>query len=132
MTTDIIAAKIRELLHQWQQEKIDEQRIHIEAESLYEALSDSINRPSEEEQDSIIYEILSHLSLLHYQLIIPEDIPAIFKFLDTPHSGLHEGWKEWREYWDNLDVNHRRESLKHNPYYATHPFPHEMGSDRSE
>ena len=74
---------------------------------------------SEHDPRLIPLEVISWLELLNHELITPEDVPAIQAFLRTPLGDELQGWARWREYWDTLDYERRREELKANPYYST-------------
>jgi hypothetical protein len=125
MSEDVEAVHILQMLNRWAQGDIDEQQVHIDAEVMFEKLQDKVSKPSENTHLSIVYEILSQLSILNYQLITRDDIPVILQFLNTPLGQEYVGWDRWRSYWNNLDMKQRRRHLAANPYYATHPFPFE-------
>lgn len=115
----------RRILNKWRRGEIDEQQIHMLTERMFEDLQDRIRRPPEDNHMSILYEVLSQLSILNYQLITSDDIPAFLRFLETPEGKEGEGWYEWRKYWENIDFRRRRKVLADNSYYSTDPFPHE-------
>lgn len=49
---------------------------------------------------------------------IPEDIPAILEFLDTPKGREAQAWEKWKKYWANPDMRARQWKLAGNPYYS--------------
>jgi hypothetical protein len=59
------------------------------------------------------------LDALNHQLITPKDIPAIEGFLRTPPGNETQAWAVWRDYWNNLDLESRRQELQNKPYYST-------------
>jgi hypothetical protein len=99
MNDAIEVSEVFQLLHRWKEGHIDEQQVHMDAELMFEKLQAKIQRPSDDNHASIMYEVLSQLSILNYQLITPEDVLAIARFLETPLGQEHEGWREWRKYW---------------------------------
>jgi hypothetical protein len=112
---------IRRLLQRWQDDEIDKEVVHEEAEALW----DSFKRwPSYPRQDprSIPLEVLSHLEILDHQLITRGDVPAILEFLDSSPGRELEGWRRWLRYWNELDMHKRVESLKDDPYYSAYPI----------
>lgn len=106
------------LLEQWQRGALNEREVHEQAESLSDQLGEQPLCP-EHDPGSIPMEVLLHLEILNHQLITPEDIPAMQAFLNTPLGNESQGWAAWRSYWENLDLESRRQKLKLNPYYST-------------
>lgn len=106
------------LLEQWREGTVDEREVHEQAEALMERLEDTPNY-SKDDPRSVAVEVLIHLDALNHQLITPKDIPAMLAFLRTPLGSESHGWKSWRSYWDDLDLEGRRQELKVNPYYST-------------
>jgi hypothetical protein len=115
---EVRRSEISTLLEQWRKGVVDEREVHEQAEVLMEQVE---NAPDYLEHDprSILMEVLVHLDALNHQLITPEDIPAMLTFLSTPLGDESSGWKEWRSYWEKLDLESRRQKLKDNPYYST-------------
>ncbi|NUM73150.1 hypothetical protein HUU40_02200 [candidate division KSB1 bacterium] len=113
----ITRTTVIELLSDWQAGKIDEKGVHEKAEQLLEQL----NWPeyTQEDHRSIVVEILMQLEILNHQLITRDDIPAMMAFLQTSSGQQLQGWKDWRAYWDSLDIKKRKETLRSNPYYST-------------
>lgn len=110
--------RITTLLNQWRDGIIDERQVHEQAEEWLEQLSELPSYP-EENPRSIPLEVLVQLDALNHQLITRDDIPTIHTFLKTPPGQEAIGWALWRKYWDDLDLEHRKEELKNNPYYCT-------------
>lgn len=115
---EIERSVLLELLEQWQTEAIDEREVHEQAEALLEQLEEYPTYP-EHDPKSIPMEVLLYLDVLNHQLITPEDIPAMHAFLHTPLGNESQGWAVWRSYWDNLNLECRRQALEINPYYFT-------------
>lgn len=67
---------------------------------------------------SIQYEVLSQLDVLNHQWITTDDIDAFLEFLAAPEGGEERAWARWEEYWDSVDYDARRETLRGNPDYA--------------
>ena len=109
--------KIVTLLNQWADGHVNECIVHEQAEEWLEQLSEQPSYPEENAQ-SILLEVLMQLDALNHQLITKEDIPTIRSFLATPPGTEQIGWTRWRKYWENLDLERRREELKSNPYYC--------------
>jgi hypothetical protein len=110
--------RITTLLNQWEDGILDERQVHEQAEEWLEQLSE-LPSYAEENPRSIPLEVLVQLDALNHQLITSDDIPAIQAFLNTPTGKEPIGWAAWRKYWDDLDLERRREELKSNPYYST-------------
>lgn len=113
---------LRSLLQRWSLGELTEREVHEEAERLW----DQVQQPQQYPQDdpvSIWVEVVSNLSILGWQLIIPDDIPAMLTFLDTPSGRELEGWAKWQQYWKTIDFEKRRQSLAGNPYYAKSAVP---------
>jgi hypothetical protein len=108
---------IRSLLQRWRSNEIDERGVHKEAERLLDEHG-WIEYPENDDR-SVVLEVLSQLGILNRQLVTREDIPAMLGFLDTPPGEASQGWQTWRRYWNSLDYEKRREELKQNPYYST-------------
>lgn len=121
----IEVGQLFQLLNNWAEGHINEQQVHVDAEVMFEELQSNIQKPITEGHILIIYEVLSQLSILNYQLITVEDVPVIVQFLNTLQGQEQEGWRKWRSYWDNLDIKQRRKLLEENSYYSTTPFPFE-------
>lgn len=119
-TNEIERSDLLTLLEQWQTGAIDAREVHEHAEALMEELEEHPRYP-EHDPKSIPMEVLLHLDILNHQLITPEDIPVIQAFLHTPLGKESQGWSVWRNYWDNLDLERRRQELVSNPYYYTGP-----------
>jgi hypothetical protein len=109
--------EILALLDQWQSGAIDEREVHEQAEWLIEQVGEWPNYP-EHDPRSIAMEVLSQLEVLNYELITPEDIPAMQAFLHTPLGKESQGWIDWQRYWDSLDLESRKRKLESNPYYS--------------
>ena len=108
---------IRSLLQRWRSNEIDERGVHEEAERLLDEHG-WIEYPENDDR-SVVLEVLSQLGILNRQLVTREDIPAMLGFLDTPPGEAQKGWQTWRRYWNSLDYEKRREELEQNPYYST-------------
>ncbi len=109
--------QVRDLLDRWQRGEIDERKVHEEAEVLWDRYipAEKYDRVSPQ---SIALDVLSSLETLNVQLVTPEDIPAMFRFLETPADQERLGWQAWYQYWQNIDYNRRRQSLRDNQYYS--------------
>ncbi len=110
------------LLKNWGLDVLTEREVHEEAEILWEEVAMSADYP-EDDPRSITAEVLSQLSVLNWQLIVVDDIPAILAFLATPPGQEPQAWQDWLDYWKNIDFEQRRISLLSNPYYAKSPVP---------
>jgi hypothetical protein len=116
--SEIERNRITTLLKQWADGVINERQVHEQAEEWLEQLSEAPSYP-EKDPRSIPLEVLVQLDTLNHQLITRDDIPAIQTFLHTPSGKEPSGWAFWRKYWDDLDLERRKEELKSNPYYCT-------------
>jgi len=106
-----------DLVHKWEAGILSEKDIHEIAEQLIE--EKDLPQLSDSDPSSIEWEVLSQLDILNHQLITSEDIPAIIDFLSTPLGQEINGWRKWRAYWNNVDIEFRRHQLKNNPFYIT-------------
>lgn len=113
-----VRSEISTLLEQWQRGSVNEREVHEHAEALMDQVEDA-PRYLEHDPRSIAMEVLIQLDALNHQLITQEDIPAMLTFLRTPLGDESSGWKVWRGYWENLNIESRRQELKANPYYST-------------
>ena len=102
--------EIEHKLLDWKKKKISPLEIQSFAEKKYENLS-SIFTDSDK-NSSVEFEIISQLEILNHQLIIDEDIPLILDFLKN------ENWDNWREYWDQIDYEKRKELLQGDSFYS--------------
>ena len=108
---------IRNRLQRWRSNEMDEREVHEEAERLLD--EHGWIEYHEDDDRSVVMEVLSQLAILNRQLVTREDIPAMLGFLDTSPGEASKGWQTWRRYWNSLDYKKRREELKQNPYYST-------------
>ncbi|WP_218080299.1 hypothetical protein [Anthocerotibacter panamensis] len=115
---NILLQDVRNLLDLWSLGSLDARKVHEEAEKLWESIQPDSFYPKDNYK-SIIIEVLSQLEILNHQLIMPDDIPAILRFLDTPNGKELQGWEDWLNYWENIDMDVRRENLRSNPYYCS-------------
>jgi len=106
-----------DLVSQWETGALSEIEVHEKAEELWE--QNEWPQLGEGNPHSIEIEVLSQLEILNHQLITTEDIPAIVNFLRTPSGQEKNGWEAWRQYWENIDLEARKRTLKDNPYYKT-------------
>ena len=107
---------LRDLLRRWAAGQLSEQEIHAEAESLWEA--EEWPEVDEADDRSIPIEVLSQLDIMNHQLLMPDDIPALADFLNTPLGDALEGWRRWRRYWGGIDFDARRERLANHSFYV--------------
>ena len=114
---EISRKQLLDLLKQWEAGTLSESQLHEKAEELWE--QDEWSQLDKDNPRSIAIEVLSQLEILNHQLITTEDIPAIVNFLRTPIGQEQNGWKTWRQYWENIDLEARKQTLKDNPYYST-------------
>jgi hypothetical protein len=95
---------------------LTERDVHEEAERLVE--QHGLPELPDESPESIPVEVLGQLELLNHQLITTDDIPALTRFLQTAPGKEAEGWATWHEYWNALNLEDRRRSLRGHSYYA--------------
>lgn len=112
--------ELKYLLRSWQSGEIDERVVHERAERIWRHSIPHVEY-HEEDPKSIADEVLSNLEILDWQLITPDDIPAMLEFLNTLPGKEREGWQSWHSYWDSVDMEGRRLALLDNPYYAKSP-----------
>jgi hypothetical protein len=110
--------ELLDILKQWQVGVISEREVHERSEALIDNLGELPNYPKNDPR-AIAVEVLLHLDILNHQLITPKDIPEMQAFLHTPHGNELRAWDVWRTYWNNIDIENRRQELKNNPYYCT-------------
>lgn len=121
---------LRNLLRRWQAGELTDLQVREEAEAFWEQLSE-VPRFSKDDPRSINFEVLLNLNMLYQQLIIPEDIPALLGFLDTPVGKEREGWQALHDYWASVDFKQRLQVLRSHPYYSKFSIqqPSEGGPD---
>lgn len=108
---------LRQLINDWAIGSLTVEEVHEQAEEY----SEEYDLPELDEGDpnSIPVEVLSQLEILNHQLITPQDVPAIQRFLDAPIGFEREAWNAWRSYWDQIDYEARKSELKEVEYYIT-------------
>ena len=94
---------ILKLLEQWRTGAASEREVHEQAEVWLQQLEETPDFP-EHAPESILMEVLIQLDALNYQLITPEDIPAVRAFLLTPQGSEEQAWSLWRTYWNSLNL----------------------------
>lgn len=104
-----------DLMDLWKKGDLDETQLHERAEALWEQKDWPLY--AEDDPHSIAIEVLSQLDILNHQLITREDIPAIVDFLSTPEGQEKAGWDAWKRYWDDMNLEKRKNELKNNSYY---------------
>jgi hypothetical protein len=105
-----------ELLDRWESGVLDEPRLHMEAESLWDAGDQWPTYPNEDPR-SIAIDVLSNLETMNVGFIGRQDIPAIRAFLETPEGQELSGWKTWESYWATVDFTEREKALGADGYY---------------
>ncbi len=105
-----------DLLRKWETGVLDEQQLHVEAESLWDA-SDQWPAFPKHDPRSIAIEVLSNLDTMNVGFIGREDIPAIRTFLETPIGREIAAWKTWESYWAKINFTEREKALGSNGYY---------------
>ena len=113
-----LCAALRSLMCRWAAGEIDAAKVHGVVEYLWDSFAE-VPEFSLGDERSIAIEVLSQLEILDQQLVTPEDIPEILKFLSTPQGDEREAWSRWERYWDGLDYRERSRSLEGNPFYST-------------
>ncbi len=106
---------LKKLLKRWQSDKIDAEEIFLEAEKMWTEYENQQDFPKKDYR-SIGDEVLSTLDSLNVQLITKDDIPIMLNFLDTLKGKESEAWAVWEKYWDSVDLELRKTSLKGRPY----------------
>lgn len=109
--------RIRRLLSEWQAKRSTAEEVQQEAEGLWEAGEPWPEYPDRDPQ-SIVAETLMQLAMMHVQWIIPEDIPVLLEFLDTPAGEEEQAWQKWKRYWDEMDMEARRKKVEGNIFYT--------------
>ena len=115
MTSTLDRHLLRSLVMQWQRGEITERDVHERAEHLWDQ-RDWPDYPTSDAR-SIAIEVLAQLDILNHQLITVEDVPAIVDFLNTPPGSEEDAWEQWQRYWDNVDLDKRKQALRGHPSY---------------
>ncbi len=105
------------ILDDWQSGVIDERTVHREVEYIVDNLG-QLPEYSKNSFESIVTEVLFLLDAINQHLFTKEDISAIQEFLLTPKGKEIIGWEQWKNYWENIDINLRKTELKNNPFYC--------------
>ena len=98
---------IIDLLDRWENNSINEEKVLIEAEVLFDNHYKEQDYPKNDYR-SIIIEVLSQLEIIHHQWILKEDISQIRKFLNTTTDNELKAWRDWQ----NIDLKKRESSIK--------------------
>ena len=106
--------EILEIVKKWQDESITEVEVHGFAENLVEQINSNEPPPL---LDDIASEVLFQLGIMNHQLITRDDIPAIIDFLHTQEGEETKGWKTWKDYWEWVDFDQRKNELKDTQFY---------------
>ena len=121
MTTPNLAldrTTLRKLLSDWKAGLIGEVQVQESAEALLDARQPVDELPQDDDR-SVPLEVLLYLDALPALLITKEDVDTMLAFLDTPPGHAAEGRQRWSGYWETIDGDERRESLRGNPFYFT-------------
>lgn len=106
-------------LRAWQSGELETQELLEWAQALFgeEGLEfDDL----EEEYCSAAKEVLSFIERLDMNLALPEDVPIHLKFLETPLGEYEDGYEEWLDDLDEIDLDERRRRLRGISPYAQH------------
>ena len=115
---DLERVELTKLLELWKAGSLNEREVHERAEFLLDEIGELPNY-SESDPRSVAAEVLMQLEILNHQLITREDIPAMEAFLRAQPGHEAEAWAKWRSYWEQLNIESRRQKLGNNPYYCT-------------
>ena len=107
---------IIDLLDRCENNIINEEIVLIEAEVLFGKHYLDIDYPKNDYR-SIIIEVLSQLEIIHHQWILKDDISQIRKFLNTSTGNELNAWKDWENYWQNIDFKKRDILIKTSTFY---------------
>lgn len=115
MDINKIKKNITDILLKWQNNNLDSLDVKLKISDL---IFDIEADESFESSDkwSIIFEVLTFLEELDHIPIIKDDIPLIINFLNTPQGEESKAWKEWINYWKNIDYETRFEEIKEDFY----------------
>lgn len=116
MTSDALHQKLVDLVSRWQDGCLDTRQVHEAAEALMAEWE--WRELPESDPTSIVNEVICQLDALNWQLILPEDAPAILAFLATAAGSERQAWAAWGTYWDAVDYDERARRLQGDPYYA--------------
>src|SRR5450759_3728298 len=101
-----------DLLRRWQSGENSHWTVVNEAEAAEEALFGNLEAvPASPRTDpnSVGLAVLELLADAHVQRVLPEDIPAILKFLAVETGQELEAWQDFDAYWDSVDFAAREE-----------------------
>lgn len=110
---------IQEQLPRWKQGVVSVSDIKAWADSLLrgDEFDDFIDDWTENEEFSVVLEILRLLEMAHIELLIPEDIPALEELLTSPSTEAFT--KRSTEYFARIDYSKGRAALKESLFYVT-------------
>ena len=112
---DIDREALRSLLERWQKKEIDGAEMIREAEKF----EDSVFRneldhaePPPHDSRSIGLAVLELLSTARISAVLPEDIPILMAFLETPAGKEKVAWQIFDRYWNQVDLDGRKSKVR--------------------
>lgn len=110
---------VADLLDQWEQGILDERQVMDRAEDMWDTVDDDVVNLPDAHPCSTVLEALHDLSVLNWQLIIKQDLPAIRSFLNADSRETESAWRIYRAYWESTNLSARKHALQHSSFYIT-------------
>lgn len=101
----------------WEKGEVDERFVHEWAEQ--ELSTRGWRDFPADDPRAIEMEVLGLLEILNHELVIRKDVPEILAFLRTVPGEEPAAWARWRQYWNMIDFEARRQELADRQYYCT-------------
>jgi hypothetical protein len=115
---DVVTTRLREFLRAWEHEGADPATLLEDADDLFQAVAEW-GEVARDDPRSIPAEVALRLEEMHHRWVVPEDVPAMVEFLDTPTGAEAEAWDAWDAYWGRgVDWDARALDLADDPAYA--------------
>src|SRR5579883_2712628 len=105
------------MLRDWAEGRVAEYQVHLWAQELYPSREGCEYEDWDENDESVLRDVLGDLDMLDMNLRSAEDVPIYLDFLATPRDQYAAGHAEYRRRLEAIDLDRRREQLKDVPYY---------------
>ena len=109
---------LKNILIRWATGVFDEEQVLSEIEKI--EINDRVReKHCRTEYVSILEEIVGQLGFLQHQYMMRSDVPVFLKFLNAGPGTYEQAWREWEDYWENIDEDARKKELAKKPFYLT-------------
>ncbi len=108
------------MLTKWKNNELSELELYEWANEKYNnILLDKLDfNDYEDDNCSVMKEVLQYLESMNMNLIIKDDIPSLLDFLNSPNGEFKNSYAIWKKYNDAIDYLDRKKKLKNTPFYS--------------